>query len=288
MKTINYIMLCGALLGGVASAAPSLSRDDLSVYYDFTTVSGSGSAARLGAVIAPAGSQFNPCLGNANVFSATGGYKGKGYLVSNAANFYSPSCESLQSAGINYAAKGMAFSLKVRDMGTAGVSLCSYFAGSTQGDASFRFAGNTVSTPGYGGSWTYASDRKSITAHTGVTIGDLSPLDSAPWQSLVVSVASTGIVSLYVDGSLFATSTSAWGRMAGNLQSIRLGANGQNDSAKGDGQFSDFAIWNKSLTAGDAAWLANNGTNALLPEPTTASLALLGFAAFGLRRRRAR
>ena len=285
MKKISCFLLSGALLGSMASAAPSLSRDDLAVYYDFTKVNGSGSGARLEAVIAPSGSQFNPCLGDGNVFSSTGGYKGSGYLVSNVANFYSPSCENLQGSGIGYASQGMAFSVKVRDIGTSGVSLCTHFSG-TSDDASFLFSGNAVTTPGYSGGWTYAPDRKSITAHTGATLGDLSSLGSAPWQSLVVSVATTGIVSLYVDGSLFATSNAAWGRMTGNLKDIRLGANGANTSARGDGQFSDFAIWDKALTSDDAAWLANNGTNALLPEPATASLALLGFAAFGLRRRR--
>ena len=283
----RYILLLCAFCSS-ASAATSLSRDDLSVYYDFTKMTGEGISARLEAVIAPAGVTFNPCMKDGNVFSSSGGYNGQGYLVSNSAKPYSPSCENLGGANINYNTGGMSFSVKVRDIGGAGVSLCSYFSGSSAGDASFLFSGNSVTTPGYGGGWDYAPSRNSIVAHTGATLGDLSSLGNASWQSLAVSVASSGIVSLYVDGLLFATSKTEWNRMAGNLNSIRLGANGNNTSALGDGQFSDFAIWNKALTADDAAWLANNSTNTLLlvPEPTMASLALLGLAAFGLRRRR--
>ncbi len=281
----SYILLTGVMLAGMAPTATALSKNDLTAYYDYSSSTGSGNSTRINPVIAPEGFQYNPVM-DFNKWSATGGYQNSGYVMTNSSQ-YSPSFEKTPTAEPLSFSNGLSFSVRVRDIGGSGISICSFFTGKY--DASFKIAGNMLTTPGFG-NWTMADERNSITAHPSATYSDTSSIAGAPWQSVIVSVASDGIMSVYVDGALFATSTSAWDRMTSNgslatLNSIRLGGNGANTSAVTDGQYSEFAVWNKALSSEDAAWISNNSIGQLVPEPTTASLSLLGLAALALRRR---
>ena len=286
MKMIT-LLLAGSVLGGnVALSAMTLTWDDLTAYYDYASITGSGTGndTRVTPVVAPAGVSYNPVI-QYNKYSATGGFGGGGYVMTQG-NAYTPSCENLSSAGISVANGGFAVSFHVRDIGTAGVSFSSLFAGQGVNDATFVITGSSISTPGYGGGWTMADGRNGITAHTDATYANPGSVASEPWQSIVMSVGAGGIVSIYVDGALFATSNAAWNRMTGNLDKLRFGGNGNNGSGATDGQYSDFAIWDKPLTAEDAEWLSNNAVGALVPEPATATLGLLGLTALLIRRRR--
>lgn len=284
----SCVFLAGVMMTGMAAGATTVSMNDLAAYYDYSSSTGSGNGTRITPVIAPDGFQYNPVV-DYNKWSATGGYNGGGY-VTTSTSYYSPSFEKSAGSPLSVS-NGFSISVRVRDIGTSGISICTSFTGKGINDASFQISNNTLTTPGFGG-WTMAEGRNSITAHTEANYGDSSSIANAPWQSVVISVGSSGIMSIYVDGALFATSNSAWNRMtSGNnlatLEGVRLGGNGNNVSAATDGQYSEFAVWNKALNPEEAEWLSGNGIGQLVPEPATASLGLLGLAALMLRRRRA-
>lgn len=284
----SSVFLAGVLMAGMATGANTLSMNDLAAYYDYGASTGSGNGTRITPVIAPDGFLYNP-VADFNKWSSTGGYNGGGYVMTGG-SYYSPSFEKSTGSPLSVS-NGFSISVRVRDIGTSGISICTSFTGKGINDASFQISNNTLTTPGFG-AWTMADGRNSITAHTGASYSDSSSVADAPWQSVVISVGSGGIMSVYVDGALFATSNSAWNRMtAGSslatLERVRLGGNGNNVSAATDGQYSEFAVWNKSLSPEEAEWLSANSIGQLVPEPATASLGLAGLAAFMLRRRRA-
>lgn len=113
---------------------------------------------------------------------------------------------------------------------------------------------------------------------------------SLDWYNIVVTWGADGLFA-YSNGNLVG-SDSAFIVNSFDANRIFLGTYTTGGS-QAPGLYDDFTIWNTSLSADNAQWLAHNNINSLngtpaVPEPATAALGLMGL--FGLaaasRRRR--
>lgn len=97
------------------------------------------------------------------------------------------------------------------------------------------------------------------------------------WSTLtIVSDSTNKTLSLYVDGSILA-SASGWD--AGELKTLSVGFNSKGSNRiMTDGYIDNLYVWNRALSATEV--------QALIPEPTTATLSLLALCGLCARRRR--
>lgn len=286
---MRSMMKTGLLfLVATGSAGYAADQDNLQYYWDFTTPP---TATTTNPVrIDPAKSVNQIGINrfvdgtNSTVYHQTGGAFGGGYIAANAANagynnfhvYYG------MESYINMTT-GFSISMQVRNdknasFNTSGVSFSMVFG--SNDDATFRITNNAIALGGYTGSWTY-------TGAAGIVD------NGASWQSVVLSVngsgANAGIMSVYVDGNLFATSSAAFtSRMNGGVTKFAIGGKLADNYQETRTDASDLAFWNTALSAQEAAFLKDHAADQLgvIPEPATASLGLLGSLMLMLRRRR--
>jgi MYXO-CTERM domain-containing protein len=101
------------------------------------------------------------------------------------------------------------------------------------------------------------------------------------WTHVAATLSSGGAGAVYVNGALAGTGTIANGNLGAGpftawVGTMQLGAS--NFIRPFEGQMDNVQIWNNVLTGSEVA--------ALVPEPTSALLGLLGVAGLGTRRRR--
>ena len=124
--------------------------------------------------------------------------------------------------------------------------------------------------------WTaYAAD---------ATIGD------GDWHNYVLTYHPTGTVQhVYIDGVDTDTWLDEWtGGMGSTASRMTLFYSFWGTAGSWTGAIDEFAVWQATLSADDAAWLAENRLGGLYGEPIAepAALTLLGLGALALRRRR--
>lgn len=95
-----------------------------------------------------------------------------------------------------------------------------------------------------------------------------------------VHIRNNGIWTEYVDGVQTGTGAYPHGDGFSNTQPLLIGGRGQNMI----GQLDDYSIWNGALTSDQVTHLASGGS--AIPEPVTGGLAMFGFGAMLLTRRR--
>lgn len=270
------------------SASYAASQDNLMYYWDFLTppTQTTANPVRIEAKKAATAIGTNRFVDGtaSSTYSQTGGAFNGGYVAANALN------SSYNNFHIYYGMEsnvnmttGFSLSMQVKNdknasFNTSGVSFSMVFG--TNMDSTFRINSSNVQLGGYTGGWSYT--------------GAAGIVDNSPsWQSIAMTVngsgINAGIMSIYVDGNLFATSNASFSaRMNGGLTQFAIGGKLADNYQETRTDVSDLAFWNTTLSAQDASFLKDHAADKLgvIPEPATAALGLFGGALFMLRRRR--
>ena len=133
------------------------------------------------------------------------------------------------------------------------------------------------------GSFSYQLDSQSGTYRVVSNAGGAFNVGAAvagEWTNLILQKFGGGDARVYFNGSLVGN----LGANPGGLQNFRLGINRNSDNSF-DGFIDNVQIWNDSTVDAAAVFAAGPGLTA--PEPTTATLGLLGILGLVARRRRA-
>ncbi len=272
------------------SATYAADQDNLMYYWDFLTPPAQtvSNPVRIEAKKAATAIGTNRFVDGtaSSTYSQTGGAFNGGYIAANALN------SSYNNFHIYYGMEstinmttGFSLSMQVKNdknasFNTSGISFSMIFEGSNL-DSTFLINGTSVQLGGYSGGWTY-------TGASGIVD------NSSTWQSVAMTVngsgTNAGIMSIYVDGNLFATSNASFtARMVGGVTKFTIGGKLSDNYQETRTDVSDLAFWNSSLSAQDASFLKDHAADKLgvIPEPATVSLGLLGGVLCMLRRRRA-
>ena len=215
----------------------------------------------------------------------TGGAFGGGYIAANSRNKSGNNFHIYGGLGDMSTTedRGFAISMQTKANATGQVSFSFNFSGSAD-DSTFIITNNSVTLGGIAsGVWNIVASSSSLSAND--------------WSSLVFSVNNDGIANIYLGGTLFANTSGSlfdnaqWAggnsRWRGNIAKFGLGSKINGSYGATESSFSDLALWDKSLSAEDAAFLANNSAISLgaVPEPGAAALSLLGASMFLFRRK---
>lgn len=270
-KTLSFILLTlsGALSAQAATVInpqPGSLQEGLAFYWDFNNGSTDYKTAT------GMNASINTGIGAANQH-ATGGIDDRGYISSNSGSSRIDFYNTLSGAGIK--ANSFTISLKVSALTADYRNMLGFTLGSETFDlqTTNSGAGNKIAL--------YSSG-----SHTIQTGNDTnSALKGADWGNIVITSDGTNL-TLYVNG--IKASIAFTPDESTTLSNFQLSSKWGDSGRAADANYDDLAIWNRTLNEQEINHLVSGGTagDLIVPEPTTATLSLLGLSVLMVRRRR--
>lgn len=260
--------------------------------FGVSTLGASGATLKYGLDFNESGTVPSNVAINAGTTSIT---QTTGYVNYNVANkpILKDSNEIIVDAGVSHRINGGSFQISDSkginglsiDNGIAISTQLYYGSGSTWRDA-FSFTLSGCGDKTYNGEHRFESNGVPgwvIYNDSGSAFGNVGSAAVGEWASVGLNISALGI-EVYINGVL--TATKAADLSGAMITEIRGGSSADGRMSGSNHLMSQFSVYDGTLSANDYKYLSTHIAPQSIPEPTSASLGLLGLGALLLRRRR--